>query len=72
MGVTLSDRTILVNLPHYRGEGKGQCFFLRYKCLQASGLGYAQREIINARFVGDLRISGKTFIKGGDSSLRSE
>ena len=51
MRFTLSDRTILVNLPHYRGEGKGQHFFLRYKSPHASGLGYARREIINARFV---------------------
>jgi hypothetical protein len=51
MGVTLADRTILVNLPQYRGEGKGQCIFLRYKSPHASGLGYVRRKIINTRFV---------------------
>jgi hypothetical protein len=42
MGVTLSDRTILVNLSHCRGKGIGQYFFMRYKSLHASGLGYAR------------------------------
>ena len=50
MGVTLADRTILVNLPQYRGEGKGQCIFLRYKSPHASGLSYVWLGIINAYF----------------------